>query len=259
MKEAQADLIIQSLSHPNIRAWYPKWEKTEVTVLGIQEIVISSIYIYETRKLLKPSETFQKERFRRSMRHLIYASIIVIMLDLTIMGLQYADFFNLQVTFKGAVYSVKLLIEFFVLNELRSVVGGGSSPGGYNQSTTSRGAAAPADSKDQKPSKKPRILSRGYYLNMEGEEHEAVKLEEFPSTEKKGPSNQKLGNSQPPVISADKDNKNMPAQPDKILVSRTVEYVAAQDGSRSRAMPSKSNTRPLSCSSSEEHFAQQWE
>jgi hypothetical protein len=123
-----------------------------VTAFSIQEIIIASLYIDGTRKCLQPSEQFQKMKFRLVMRHLIYASVFVIMMDIAVLCVQYANLFQIQVVFKGAVYSVKLFVEFFILNRLKNAVGTGissSAPriGGYASSrksatTSGRGGIA---------------------------------------------------------------------------------------------------------------------
>jgi len=97
-------------------------EKIQVTGFCIQEFIISGLYVYATRQILKPGETFQKKRFRRVMRHLIYVNILVILMDITLLGTEYANLYDIQITFKGTLYSIKLRLEFAILNQLRSIV-----------------------------------------------------------------------------------------------------------------------------------------
>jgi len=63
------------------------------------------------------------------MWRLIYVNILVIILDIAVMCTQYAGLFQLHVVFKGAVYSIKLFVEFFVLNQLTEVCSVGLSSG----------------------------------------------------------------------------------------------------------------------------------
>jgi hypothetical protein len=114
-------------------------EKIQVTGFCIQEFIISGLYVYSTRKILKPGETFQKKRFRQVMRHLIYVNILVILMDITLLCTEYANLYDIQITFKGTLYSIKLRLEFGILNQLRSISspaassydnGGTSQPGG---------------------------------------------------------------------------------------------------------------------------------
>jgi hypothetical protein len=101
---------------------YSIMEKIQVTAFCIQEFIISGLYVYATRKILKPGETFQKSRTRQVMLHLIYVNILVILMDITLLCTEYANLYDIQITFKGTLYSIKLRLEFAVLNELRSLV-----------------------------------------------------------------------------------------------------------------------------------------
>jgi hypothetical protein len=97
---------------------YTIMEKIQVTAFFLQEIVISVIYIQQTRKVLQPSETYQRSRVRRVMRHLIYVNILIILMDIGLLGTEYANQYEIQVFMKGAVYGVKLRLEFAILNSL---------------------------------------------------------------------------------------------------------------------------------------------
>jgi hypothetical protein len=109
-------------------------EKIQVTGFCIQEFIISGLYVYATKQILKPGEAFQKKRFRRVMRHLIYVNILVILMDITLLCTEYANLYDIQITFKGTLYSVKLRLEFAILNQLRSIVrpSGSSYDNGVN-------------------------------------------------------------------------------------------------------------------------------
>jgi hypothetical protein len=52
------------------------------------------------------------------MRHLIYVNIVIICLDLVMLGFVYANLYELETTIKPGIYSVKLKLEFAVLNHL---------------------------------------------------------------------------------------------------------------------------------------------
>ncbi|KAF4977993.1 hypothetical protein FZEAL_5558 [Fusarium zealandicum] len=98
---------------------YSVMEKIQVTVFFIQEIVISSFYIYETIKLMRLERTMGNKRgSRRLMNHLIYVNILIILLDITILGLEYANQYEYQTSYKAFVYSTKLKLEFTILNRL---------------------------------------------------------------------------------------------------------------------------------------------
>lgn len=122
-------------------------EKIQVTAFCIQEFTISGLYLYETHRILKPSATFQKKRTRQVMLHLIYVNVLIILMDITLLCTEYADLYDIQITFKGALYSVKLRLEFAVLNQLMSLTQGHSDSGEnpnmvYSHSATRGGGVA---------------------------------------------------------------------------------------------------------------------
>lgn len=102
-------------------------EKIQVTAFCIQEFIISGLYLFETRRLLQPSATFQKKRTRQVMLHLIIVNIVIILMDITLLCTEYADLYEIQITFKGTLYSIKLRLEFAVLNSLMSLTSASNS------------------------------------------------------------------------------------------------------------------------------------
>ena len=67
------------------------------------------------------------------MRNLIYVNVLVIVLDIAVMCTQYAGLFEVHVVFKAAVYSVKLFVEFVVLNQLTEVTMSGRDDSGIGE------------------------------------------------------------------------------------------------------------------------------
>ncbi|KAH6883921.1 hypothetical protein B0T10DRAFT_410691, partial [Thelonectria olida] len=98
-------------------------EKIQVTIFFTQEVILSSFYIIETVKLVRLEQRVGKcksSRLIRSqqMNHLIFVNIVIILLDITILGLEYADQYEIQTSYKAFVYSAKLKLEFTILNRL---------------------------------------------------------------------------------------------------------------------------------------------
>lgn len=58
------------------------------------------------------------------MVHLIVVNVLLIVLDATILGLEYAGLYGYQTAWKALVYSVKLKMEFTVLNRLKEMTTG---------------------------------------------------------------------------------------------------------------------------------------
>ncbi|TLD15149.1 hypothetical protein PspLS_10647 [Pyricularia sp. CBS 133598] len=128
---------------------YAIFERLQVTVFSVQELIISGLYIYETAMLLRREkndcrqsgcETISSSSgaggggeggrtlgrigyaaWRRVLKHLIYISIMIILLDAPLLALQYADLYDLQTSYKALVYSVKLKLEFSILNRVIEV------------------------------------------------------------------------------------------------------------------------------------------
>lgn len=110
---------------PNVNRWmhgYNVYEKIQMTGFTIQETIISGLYLWETRKILRPGQIFQKKKTRQVMYHLIWVNVLIILLDIALLSTEYADLFTIQTVFKAAVYSIKLRFEFVVLNQLMDLV-----------------------------------------------------------------------------------------------------------------------------------------
>lgn len=98
-----------------------------MTGFSIQEIIISGLYLWETRKILAPGRTFQQKKTREVFHHLAWVNVFIIFLDAALLGTEYANLFSIQTVFKAAIYSLKLRFEFVVLNQLMEIVQGRSS------------------------------------------------------------------------------------------------------------------------------------
>lgn len=126
-----AESSIQAYSNiPTAGKWlqvYNVYEKVQMTGFSIQEIIISGLYLWETRKILAPGRIFQQKKTRAVFHHLIYVNVFIIFLDAALLSTEYANLFSIQTVFKAAVYSIKLRFEFIVLNQLMDIVQGRAS------------------------------------------------------------------------------------------------------------------------------------
>ncbi|KAK2765543.1 hypothetical protein FQN54_008397 [Arachnomyces sp. PD_36] len=98
---------------------YNVMEKLQMTGFCIQEFIISGIYIWETIKLLRMAPEKGK---RKIMYQLLGINLIIIILDLALLSVEYADLYVIETTLKAAVYSIKLKLEFAVLGKLVHIV-----------------------------------------------------------------------------------------------------------------------------------------
>lgn len=97
------------------------WDKIQIAVFAAQEIAISVLYIFETARLLSPSPT-SNQALRKILWHLVAVNAIVLAFDITLLGVQYSNHYEIQTCYKTAVYSIKLKLEFSVLNNLINVI-----------------------------------------------------------------------------------------------------------------------------------------
>jgi len=93
-------------------------EKLQMTAFCIQEFIISSIYVYATVKLLRP---VYHGKTRKVMTHLIWINLIIIAMDVVLLAMEYDNRYEIEATLKPMVYSIKLKLEFAVLNQLMTL------------------------------------------------------------------------------------------------------------------------------------------
>ncbi|KAK4113278.1 hypothetical protein N656DRAFT_682168, partial [Canariomyces notabilis] len=128
---AQATSINPDLFRINLA-----WDRVQLTVFFVQETALSLLYIFQARKYLRNSSLLSKPytveptpgeetaparatpETHQVLLHLVLANCLVIALDISLLGVQYADLFYLQGAFKPCVYGVKLKVEFAILNRL---------------------------------------------------------------------------------------------------------------------------------------------
>ncbi|KAK4101327.1 hypothetical protein N658DRAFT_426071 [Parathielavia hyrcaniae] len=125
---------------------YSIYERVQVTLFFLQEMVISALYIHETVGLMRVRRRANMDSSRQGsgkrrllMAHLVVVNVLIVVLDITILGLEYAGLYAVQTAYKGFVYSVKLKLEFSILNRLVEMTQGGSSSG--HESSYARTAA----------------------------------------------------------------------------------------------------------------------
>ncbi|KAI0445539.1 hypothetical protein F4803DRAFT_507214 [Xylaria telfairii] len=86
--------------------------------VALQESILSGLYVYTSRTTLKPMEIIKGPKVRKLLRELIGLFVLVVALDISIVIIQVTNHFDIQTTYKPVVYSIKLKVETFVLNNL---------------------------------------------------------------------------------------------------------------------------------------------
>jgi hypothetical protein len=133
---------------------YNIMEKIQMVGFFVQELVLSAIYIKETVRLLRLSESVEKQGeldgasiidhdnlhsrgVKKTMYQLIAINAIIIAMDIVLLGVEFANLYLIETTLKGVVYSIKLKLEFAVLGKLVQLVRTNSSNSGQRESITS--------------------------------------------------------------------------------------------------------------------------
>ncbi|KAJ6023012.1 hypothetical protein N7499_008330 [Penicillium canescens] len=98
------------------------YERVQLAGFAIQETIISGLYIWETMTNLRPVLALKGTRGKRVITNLIVVNAIAILLDASLLSTEYTNHFDVQTTYKPVVYSIKLLLEFTVLNSLLVVI-----------------------------------------------------------------------------------------------------------------------------------------
>ncbi|KAF2805841.1 uncharacterized protein BDZ99DRAFT_394960 [Mytilinidion resinicola] len=111
---------LQDATRPDLVRFYFIWDKTQVTVFFVQEVIISLLYIVATRHVLQNRATIgdTKKNIRAVMNHLIWTNVLVVSLDIALLGLSVSNQYFVAGAFRPCVYGVKLRVEFSILNRL---------------------------------------------------------------------------------------------------------------------------------------------
>ncbi|KAG7284850.1 hypothetical protein NEMBOFW57_009465 [Staphylotrichum longicolle] len=104
-----------------VNSWTPVYqiyERVQVTIFCLQELIISGIYIKTCYSFFDAENSIYGNAVRKMRHHLLVVNVFIILLDIPILVLEYTDNYDLQTVYKAFVYSLKLKIEFRILNEL---------------------------------------------------------------------------------------------------------------------------------------------
>jgi hypothetical protein len=94
-------------------------EKIQMTGFCIQEFIISGLYIWETVRMIR----LDMDQGKRKIQYqLLIINMIIIIMDLGLLVAEYRNYYIMETMLKGAVYSIKLKLEFAVLGKLIHLV-----------------------------------------------------------------------------------------------------------------------------------------
>ncbi|KAJ5665095.1 uncharacterized protein N7477_007543 [Penicillium maclennaniae] len=120
----------------DIARFFNLWEKVQLCVFFAQEIIISTIFIVAAMKLMRLNPTRTKRR-SNLMYQLLMINFVIIVMDVSLLVLEFLSDFILQTVLKSFFYTVKLKLEIAVLSRLSSFAqaqdqGGGSGVSGLS-------------------------------------------------------------------------------------------------------------------------------
>lgn len=99
-------------------AGYDVMEKIQLTGFCIQEVIISSLYMWETHRMLQLNSD---RGSRNTIMQLLAVNVSCILMDIALMVIEFMNFYIYQTTLKATLYSIKLKLEIAVLGKLVKV------------------------------------------------------------------------------------------------------------------------------------------
>lgn len=104
-------------AHPNhgFAQAYKYVEKVQMTGFTIQELILSSLYVWRTLDILRSGGSRRRNRI---MRELLAINAFIIAMDIALLVVEYQDRHVIEQALKAAIYSVKLKLEFAILSKL---------------------------------------------------------------------------------------------------------------------------------------------
>jgi len=120
-------LVFGSYFSSNPGAWasvYEVYEKLQITLFFLQEVIISGVYVWAALKIFPLQNRIHGQKAANMRRHLVLVNLFIIALDIVVLAIGYAGLFDVQTVTKALLYSVKLKIEFTILNSLRALAKG---------------------------------------------------------------------------------------------------------------------------------------
>lgn len=109
---------------------YDIMERVQLVGFCVQELVLSGIYVWETTKMLRLRP---EQRHKQILVQLLIINIFILILDVAILGTEYAGYYAVQVMFKPVAYSIKLKLEYTILGKLVEIARG-TRPAGCSSS-----------------------------------------------------------------------------------------------------------------------------
>ncbi|KAH7237950.1 hypothetical protein B0J15DRAFT_569697, partial [Fusarium solani] len=109
-------------------------EKVQMSCFCLQEFILSGLYIWKAWDILRTALSSQ----RRLIRQLFAINVFIVIIDITLLVIEYKSLFLWEQGVKVVTYSIKLKLEFAILGQLIQVARhrGGTSSGGQSNRAT---------------------------------------------------------------------------------------------------------------------------
>ncbi|KAJ5631080.1 uncharacterized protein N7484_011180 [Penicillium longicatenatum] len=91
------------------------FERIQLIGFSVQEVILSAIYSLEAVRLLKLRP---RGHYRGILVQLLVVNLAMVLMDASVIAVQYTGMSDIQFTLKAMVYSVKLKLEYAILNKL---------------------------------------------------------------------------------------------------------------------------------------------
>ncbi|KAN0068871.1 hypothetical protein V8E54_013040 [Elaphomyces granulatus] len=113
-------------THDQYSAYLRVMERIQIMGFSIQEVILTSIYIYGTLQIIQNS---LNKKVRTTMAFLILIQVMVICADISVISLDYSNLYMIKAVVQSFFYALKLQLEFVILNKFRDVISrGGLTP-----------------------------------------------------------------------------------------------------------------------------------
>lgn len=112
--------VVSPKSHLFVRG-FGVMERVQLVGFCVQELILSGIYVWEAAKMLR---LHPEQRNKRILVQLLIINIFILILDVAVLGAEYAGYNAVQVMFKPVAYSIKLKLEYAILGKLVEIARG---------------------------------------------------------------------------------------------------------------------------------------
>jgi hypothetical protein len=96
------------------------YDRIQVIGFCMQELVLSGVYIHQALERKRDKRDLHHQNDRKIILHLLWITIFVVLMNILLLVAEYKLHY-IEVSLKTVVYSIKLKLEFTVLNRLRKL------------------------------------------------------------------------------------------------------------------------------------------